>query len=115
MFALPWIAQIHTDRYADEPHTSITVGNINTADDALTAVQAITALLDYPDHPAARQWLIERFGEAWLEPLVDLANELPPAFWVDMLDPTGHRCHTGLSAAAAISDRENLQVIQIGG
>ncbi len=112
MFALPWTLIIRT---SDGPYASIPVANINTAGDALAAVQAITAVLDYPDQPHARQWLTERFGEAWLEPLLELSAELPPAFWVDMLDPTGHRCHTGLSAAAAISDRENLQVIQIGG
>jgi hypothetical protein len=112
MFALPWTLIVRT---ADGPYASIPVANINTAGDALAAVQAITALLDYPDQPAARQWLTQRFSEAWLAPLLELASELPPAFWVDMFDPTGHRCHTGLSSVAAIGDRENLQVIQIRG
>ena len=112
MFALPWTLIIRT---ADGPYASIPVANINTADEALKAVQAITAFLSYPDNLSARQWLVGRFGEAWLDPLLELANELPTAFWVDILDPAGTRAHTGLSPLAALTDSANLQVISIGG
>lgn len=110
MFALPWSLEIRT---TDGLYASLDVGNINTSEDALATVQAITALLSYPNSHDARAWLQQRFSRQWLAPLLELATELPPAFWVDILDPSGHRCHTGLSPLAALTDQEGLDVVRV--
>lgn len=108
--ALPWTIIIRT---ADGPYVSLDVGNVNTSEDALATVQAITALLSFPDNKDTRAWLIQRFSREWLAPLLELAKELPPAFWVDILDPTGHRCHTGVSPVASLTDQEGLDVVKV--
>lgn len=72
--ALPWTITIRT---ADGPYVSLDVGNVNTSEDALATVQAITALLSFPSNKDTRAWLMQRFSREWLAPLLELAQEFP--------------------------------------
>lgn len=110
--SLPWTVEIHS------PHgleADFGVAYIHNDRDALEVAKAITALLDFPKEPVIHRQFVDRCGADHLYALLDIAKELPPQFWVRILDPSGEPVHEGLSRLQALLDGgREIRVARVG-
>ena len=111
--ALPWTVQIHSPNGLE---ADFGVAYIHNDQDALEVAKAITALLDFPSERVIHRQFIERCGDTHLATLLTIARELPPVFWVRILDPSGEPVHEGVSRLKALLDGDTeITVAMVGG
>lgn len=101
---LPWVVEVHSPNGLE---ADFGVAYIHNDREALEVAKAITALLDFPREPAIHRQFVERCGGQHLHTLLTIAKELPPQFWVRILDPSGKPVHEGLSRLKALLDGDS--------
>lgn len=107
---LPWTIQIHSINGLE---ADFGVTYIHNETDAFNVVKAITALLDQPNNAIARRTFVECCGDTHLASLVQIAKELPPRFWVRVINPQGKPIHEGLSRTEALLNSQGVRVVMV--